>query len=133
MRNALPALLFSFGAIWLMHNLGWIPDADWLRIVAPAIIGIVLFVLNGVTRTTIVVSPILLLVSLMQYLHDFYAIERKLMMPVLLMVAGLLMVVARLPSFAGRERRTDSNKQRSVKPDAHSSSRTSTSSGEQGD
>jgi hypothetical protein len=98
MRDAaLPVTLIVVGALWLTWYLGWFPDVDW--IIAAGLIGggVAVLVFDGVTKSSIVVGPLLIVAGLAWTLHDRYRVSWSFLTPVLLIVAGALMLLARHP------------------------------------
>ena len=108
MRDAaLPVTLIVVGALWLIWYLGWFPDVDW--IIAAGLVGggVAVLVFDGVTKSSIVVGPLLIVAGLAWTLHDRYRVSWSFLTPVLLIVAGALMLLARHPRIPLRRGKPD--------------------------
>jgi hypothetical protein len=108
MRDAaLPVTLIVVGALWLTWYLGWFPDVDW--IIAAGLVGggVAVLVFDGVTKSSIVVGPLLIVAGLAWTLHDRYRVSWSFLTPVLLIVAGALMLLARHPRIPLRRGKPD--------------------------
>ena len=100
MRNAaLPIMLIVLGAAWLLNSLHWLPEVHWIWILGMAGAGIAIMMLDGLTKSSVVAGPLLMLGGLLSFFHQYYALGWRFMIPVMLIVAGLLMLVARSPSI----------------------------------
>ncbi len=96
---ALPIVLIILGAAWLLNSLHWLPDVHWIWIVGMIGAGVAIMVLDGVTKSSVVAGPLLILAGLLSFFHQYYALGWRFMIPVMLIAAGLLMLVARSPSI----------------------------------
>jgi hypothetical protein len=100
MREAgLPITLIVVGFTWLAWHFGWFPDVDW--VIALALIGggVAVLVLDGLTKSSIVIGPFLIGVGIAWALHERYRISWAVLIPILLVWLGVLMLVARHPRF----------------------------------
>jgi hypothetical protein len=96
MRDAtLPVLLIAGGAALLAWNLGWIPHWNTLIALAFAGAGIAILVLDGITKKSLVAGPVLLAAGLCWYGYFELAWRSRLIIPILMIFAGLMMLVAR--------------------------------------
>jgi hypothetical protein len=96
MRDAtIPVLLIAGGFALLAWNLGWIPD--WNTLIALAFIGagVAVWVLDGFTKKSMVVSPVLIACGIGWYGYMELAWRSRLIVPLLLIFAGIMMLVAR--------------------------------------
>jgi hypothetical protein len=95
---ALPVVLILLGATWLLHTLNWLPDIHWLWVIGLAGAGVAILLLDGITKSSIVAGPLLILAGLMSFLRQNYALGWNIEIPVMLIAAGILMLAARSPS-----------------------------------
>ncbi|HTS20790.1 MAG TPA: hypothetical protein VMN79_03175 [Casimicrobiaceae bacterium] len=107
MRNAaLPITLIAVGAIGLVWHFGWFPNVESITALALAGAGVLVLVTDRVTKSSIVLGPMLIAVGAAIWLHDAYRLRWWLLVSVLLIVLGVLMLIARDPRIP--ERRTPS-------------------------
>ena len=108
MRNAaLPVTLIVVGVVGLIWYFGWFPDADAVTTVALIGAGVLVLVLDGLTKSSIVLGPTLITMGTMWFLHDQYRLRWSLLIPILLIVIGALMLVARSSSLPDRRGKPD--------------------------
>lgn len=96
---ALPVVLILLGATWLLHTLHWLPDVHWLWVIGLAGAGVAILLLDGITKSSIVAGPLLILAGLMSFLRQQYGLGWNIEIPVMLIAAGMLMLVARAPAI----------------------------------
>lgn len=100
MKDAgLPITLIVLGVIWLVWHLGWFPDKDWLIGLGFIAGGITVLVMDGITRNSVVTGPFLVAIGLAWLARDQYRVSWSLILPLLLILLGALMLLARLPSI----------------------------------
>ena len=100
MKDAgLPITLICIGLIWLVWRMGWFPDKDWLIGMGFIAAGVATLVMDGITRNSIVVGPFLAAVGGAWLLRDEYHMAWSLIPPLLLILLGSLMLLARLPAI----------------------------------
>jgi hypothetical protein len=106
MRNAaLPVTLIVVGAIGLVWYFGWFPDIDSVTAIGLIVAGVLVLAMDGLTKSSVVLGPTLITLGVMWWLHDHYRVRWSLLIPVLLIVIGVLMLVARkgtLPDRRGK-------------------------------
>jgi hypothetical protein len=106
MKDAgLPITLIVIGSVWLVWRMGWFPDKDWLIGLGFVAGGVATLMMDGITRNSVVTGPFLIGVGLAWLARDQYRISWSLILPLLLILLGGLMLLARLPSIP--ERRKD--------------------------
>jgi hypothetical protein len=96
---ALPIVLIVLGAAWLLNSLHWLPEVHWIWILGLMGGGFAILILDGITKSSVVAGPLLILAGLLSFFHQYYALGWRFMIPVMLISAGLLMLVARSPSI----------------------------------
>jgi len=93
-----PILLITFGIGWLLTTLGVVPRVDWVWTLGIGMVGILAFALGGIDKVTVVVGPFFLLASFLSILRQTGRLPIDIEVPVLIIAAGVLLLVARLPS-----------------------------------
>jgi hypothetical protein len=105
MRNAaLPITLIVVGLIGVVCYFGWFPNVQSVTALALAGAGVLILATDRITKSSIVLGPMLIAIGGAIWLHDTYRVRWWLLVSVLLMVLGVLMLVARDPRIP--ERRT---------------------------
>lgn len=100
MRDAaLPVVLIVLGIAWLLNSLDWLPDVHWLWILGLAGAGIAILLVDGITKSSVVAGPLLILAGLLSFLRQYYGLGWRFIIPVMLIAAGTFMLVARSPSI----------------------------------
>jgi hypothetical protein len=103
MRDAaVPVVLIAGGLVWLLFNLDWIPSFDWVVTLILVGAGAAILALEGITRKSVVGGPLLMAMGLTWLLHFRYAVHWRFLAPGLCIVAGTLMLIARLPALPER-------------------------------
>lgn len=96
---AMPIFLVVVGLIWLLDSLNWMPAVQWVWIGGLAIAGIAILVLDKITKSSIVAGPLLLLASALSYARYYHNLGWRFIIPTMLLGAGVLMLIARLPTI----------------------------------
>jgi hypothetical protein len=91
----LPVALIVLGAAWLLWYLQWIPDVNWLVAAALMVGGVAILVLDGITKKSVVAGPFLFALGIAVVLHQGWYFSWRGLLPVLLMLLGVLMLIAR--------------------------------------
>lgn len=95
----LPILLIALGTGWLLTTLGVVPEINWVWTLGVALTGVLAFVLGGVDKVTIVVGPFFLIASALSVLRQTGRLHPDIEIPILVIVAGVLLIVARCRSI----------------------------------
>lgn len=93
----LPLLLISVGIGWLLTALGVAPQIDWVWTLSLAVIGFLTFAVGGFDKVTFVVGLFFIATSCLSVLRQSGRISINVEMPVLVIVSGVLMLIARYP------------------------------------
>ncbi len=96
---ALPVILIMLGLAWLLNSLDWLPDVHWLWVIGLAGAGIAILVLDGITKSSVVAGPLLIVAAILSFLRQHYALGWHFIIPVMLIASGTLMLVARSPAI----------------------------------
>jgi hypothetical protein len=100
MKNAtLPIVLIAIGAVWLMNSLHWLPRIEWLWILGLIAAGAAILFVDGVTKSSIVAGPLLIVAGVLSFLHLYYGLAWRFMFPVMLICGGVFMLAARSSSI----------------------------------
>jgi hypothetical protein len=96
MRDAsLPVALIVVGLGWLLWEFRLFPDLDWIIALGFVIGGVLVLVIDGINKNSIVLGPFLVGIGVAWFVHDRYFMPWRVMIPGLLVLLGLLMLVAR--------------------------------------
>src|SRR3569833_2421014 len=94
-----PVLLIVLGAAWLLSSLHWLPEVHWIWILGLAGAGLAILMLDGITKSSIVAGPLLILAGALSFFHQYYLLGWRFMIPIMLIAIGLFMLIARSPSI----------------------------------
>lgn len=94
----LPVLLITIGAGWLLSALGLAPSVDWVWTLGLAAVGIITFAVSGIDKVSVVVGPFFLLASALSVLRQTDRLRLDLEVPILVIVSGILLLIARRPA-----------------------------------
>lgn len=95
----LPILLITLGTGWLLTTLGVAPGVDWIWTLGLAVAGILTFALCGLDKATVVAGPFLLIASCLSVLRQTDRLSVDHEIPILTIIAGFLLLIARHPSI----------------------------------
>lgn len=90
-----PILLITLGVGWLLTTLSVIPGIDWVWTLGLAVVGLLVLVVGGVNKLSVVAGPFLLIASGLSVLRQTGRLHVDIEVPVLVIVTGLLWLVAR--------------------------------------
>ena len=96
----IPLLMIIVGVGWLLTTLGVTPGIDWIWTLGLAAVGFLPFVIGGFDKATFVVGGFFIITCLLSVLRQTGRISIDVEMPVLVIVAGVLLLIARNPSIA---------------------------------
>ena len=106
MRDSiLPVTLITAGAAWLLFNLDWIPSFDWVVTLVLVGAGVGILLLEGITKKSVIGGPLLIALGVTWFLHFHYWIQWRYLAPGVLIVAGALMLIARMAIIPDTRRR----------------------------
>ena len=96
MRNAfLPIALIIVGTGWLLRELHLFPDASWIAIIGLIVAGLLIMVLEGFNTETVIKGPVLIAAGVATWLHLHQGWDWRVLVPSLMILAGLLLLVSR--------------------------------------
>lgn len=93
----LPLLLIVVGVGWLLTTLGVAPGINWIWTLGLAAAGFLPFVIHGIDKITLSVGPFFLIASLLSVLRQSGRLVIDHEMPILIILAGVLLLVVRSP------------------------------------
>ncbi len=94
-----PVVLITIGTGWLLTTIGIAPGVDWVWTLGLAIAGLLTLVICGIDKLSVVIGPFLILASCLSLLRQTGRLTTNIEIPILVILAGLLMFVARIPSI----------------------------------
>ncbi len=95
----LPLLLIAIGTGWLLTTLGIAPGIDWVWTLGLAIAGLLTYVVSGFDKASFVAGTFLVATSAMSVLRQTGRISFDIEIPVLVILLGLLVLIARIPAI----------------------------------
>jgi hypothetical protein len=100
MKDAsLPVTLIVLGVVWLIWHFGWFPDRDWIIALGFMGAGVAVLVIDRVTKSSVVIGPFLIAIGIAWAVRYAYRASWSLLIPLLLILLGVLMLVARNPQI----------------------------------
>ena len=90
-----PILLIMLGAGWLMNSLDIFPSVSWLIILGLCSAGLAVLAIEGVNKSTVVVGPMLIAAGATTFLRQQYQLPLSIQWPILMILCGLLMLLAK--------------------------------------
>ncbi len=94
-----PILLITVGVGWLLTTLGVVPGIDWVWTLGLAVVGLLAFAVGGFDKVTVVIGPLFILASCLSILRQTGRLHIDIEIPILVVLVGLLLLVARTPAI----------------------------------
>lgn len=91
---AIAVLVIALGVAWLLNTLHVIPGIDWIWTSGLGIAGILVLIMSGIDRVSVVVGPFLLVSSVLSVLRQTGRLRFDIEMPILSIVFGVLFLLA---------------------------------------
>ncbi len=92
------------GLAWLLNTLNVVPDVDWVWSLGLMAAGVLTLTIGGITKTTLVVGPLLLVGSVFSVLRQTGRLQEPHEIPLLVILLGALMLWVQLrPPGSGKE------------------------------
>jgi hypothetical protein len=92
----IPILLIIFGIGWVLTTMGVVPQIDWVWTLGIAVVGVLALAGGGIDKVTIVVGPFFMIASFLSILRQTNRLTVDLEVPLLVILAGVLMLIARM-------------------------------------
>jgi hypothetical protein len=89
-------LTIALGLCWLLDVVGMLPGVDWIWTGLLAATGLLILVVGGLNRVSIVAGPWLLIASAFSVLRQTGRVSLEHEVPMLVIALGVLMLVATL-------------------------------------
>ncbi len=96
----IPLLLIAVGGGWLLTTLGVAPGINWVWSLGLAAVGFLSFIVGGLDKVTFVTGSFFIVASCMSVLRQVGRIALDVEVPILVIVSGILLLIARLPAIA---------------------------------
>lgn len=94
-----PLVLIAVGLGWLLTELEILPGIDWVWTLGLAVVGLLAFLVSGFDKVSIVLGPFFLAAAGLSLLRQRSLITLEVELPILIMLAGALLLFARLPTI----------------------------------
>jgi hypothetical protein len=91
---AVAVLVIALGVAWLLNTLNVIPGIDWIWTGGLGIAGILVLMMSGIDRVSVVVGPFLLVTSVLSVLRQTGRLRFDIEMPILAIGFGVLFLFA---------------------------------------
>ena len=101
---ALPIVLICLGSVWFLKSTSLLPNTSTLLALLLAAAGVLLFVVDGFNKSTLVTSPLLVYAGGAIYLYDNLGLRPSHLLSFGMIIAGLLMLLARSEQVPERSR-----------------------------
>lgn len=101
MKSSLIAgvLMITLGLGQLLSAMGVAPEINWVWTMLLAASGVLVFVLGGCNKVTVVLGPIFLCGSILSILRETGKISIDVELPLLVILIGILILIAHHPSI----------------------------------
>ena len=101
----LPLVLIVLGVLWFLKSSALLPDTTTLLALMLAASGVVLLVVDGLTKSTLVTAPMLMYAGVAVYLFDEDKLRLSHMLSLGMILLGVLMLIARSERIPERRQR----------------------------
>ena len=91
----LPLFLIIAGAVWFLKTIDILPATATLVSIALAVAGIVVLVMDGINKQSVVAGPLLVYIGAAVYLKSQYLLGYSPLMALGMMVLGCLLLLSR--------------------------------------
>ncbi len=96
---AISLMVIAVGGAWLLNTMNVIPGVNWVWTAGLAASGILLMMLTGLNKLSVVIGPFLIVASILSLLRqrDILHIDRE--VPYLVITLGVLMLFSTMSSL----------------------------------
>ena len=94
-----PWLLIAVGTGWLLTALKVGPGIDWVWTLGLAVVGVLVFAINGVDKASVVIGPFFIAASVLSILRQTKHLRLDVEVPLLVILSGALLLIARRPTI----------------------------------
>ena len=102
-----PLLLIVLGTLWFLHSSALLPDSTTLLAILLAGAGVALLAIDGVNKSTLVASPLMVYAGAAVWLYRHWALQLSHVLSLGMVLAGLLMLIARSDRIPDKGRGAD--------------------------
>ncbi|NOX56805.1 MAG: hypothetical protein GXP27_20660 [Planctomycetes bacterium] len=95
----LAILLITVGTGWLLTALDVVPGIDWIWTLGLFVTGLLTFLMGGIDKVTFVLGSFFVIASVLSVLRQTGRLSLDVEVPLLIIILGILMLVARHPSI----------------------------------
>ncbi len=96
MNFVVPIVIVILGVSWLLDSLDVAPGVNWVRTVGLATAGVLVPVIGGIDKLTVVMCPFLITTSVCELMRQTGSLKQSEEMPILLIVLGALVLVEQI-------------------------------------
>ena len=93
---AIPIAIVLIGIGWLLNTMNVIADINWVWTLSLAGIGLLVFVMDGLNRFSIVIGPFFIAASLLSVARQANRLNSNVEAPILVILFGVLLIVSQL-------------------------------------
>ena len=103
---AISLLVIAVGGAWLLNTMNIIPGVNWVWTVGLAVSGILLLMLTGMNKLSVVIGPFLMAASILSLLRQQGSLPIDREVPYLVIALGTFMLMSAMSSLprAGEKR-----------------------------
>src|SRR3954453_19354039 len=95
----IPISLIVLGTGWLLTTLNVVAQIGWVWTLGVAFTGVLVFLVSGFDKVSVAVGPFFLIAAILSVLRQSGRLELNLEIPILVISAGLLLLIARSKSI----------------------------------
>jgi len=95
-----PLLLIAVGAGWLLTVLGIVPGINWIWTLGLTSVGFLTFAVGGFDKVTFVIGSFFISAGSLSVLRQAGRLSLDVEIPILVMLSGVLLLIARSPAIA---------------------------------
>ncbi|HJV07123.1 MAG TPA: hypothetical protein VJ642_07485 [Chromobacteriaceae bacterium] len=106
---ALPIVLICLGSVWFLKSTTLLPNTATLLALLLALAGIVLMVVDGFNKSTLLTSPMLWYGAAAVYLYDAIGLQLGHVLSLGMVLLGVLMLLVRSDKIPERSKRRRSH------------------------
>lgn len=93
---AIAVLIITVGVGWLLTTLGVGTSIYWVWTMGLAVTGVLIFLISGIDKVSVVVGPFFILASLLSILRQQERLRVDVELPILVILTGALLLIAGL-------------------------------------
>lgn len=104
---SLPIVLITLGSLWFLKSTYLLPETSTLLALLLAMAGVILFVIDGFNKSSLVTSPMLMYGGAAVYLYDSAGLRLSHVLSLGMVLMGILLLLARsdrIPERSLRQR-----------------------------